>query len=322
MFTLGPRWRAVHELRSGGDDRLVALRLPAAFAADLRTHPLHPALLDCATGAARDDTEPFHVPFLYRRMVVHAPLPAELTGHVRRRKVANGLIVADVDLLDPDGRVLVRIEGFTMRQVDRSSMDGEPAAATAVDEPDTAGDAPPPEEAAVGIPPTVGVDLVLTLLSARTPERVVVRPFRDGRPVPLPEDDGPPGSPPAAAGPAAPVAFRPAAAAPTAAPAPAVAAVPPPSAPPPAAPSPAPPTANGSAPTVERLRLLWADTLGIDDIAADDDFFELGGNSLSAVELMSRVRDTFGVELNIGLLFDAPTLDRLTALLEQQNGKR
>ena len=59
--------------------------------------------------------------------------------------------------------------------------------------------------------------------------------------------------------------------------------------------------------------------LGVTEIELDDDFFELGGNSMTAVELMSRIRETFGVELNIGLLFDAPTLRQLTALLQDQN---
>jgi nonribosomal peptide synthetase DhbF len=53
------------------------------------------------------------------------------------------------------------------------------------------------------------------------------------------------------------------------------------------------------------------------DILPDDDF-DLGGNSLSAVELMSRIRDSFGIELNIAMIFDAPTLDGLTRLIDEQ----
>jgi acyl transferase domain-containing protein/acyl carrier protein len=348
LFTLGPRWRAVRELRVSGDERLVELQLPAAFSADLDAHPLHPSLLDCATAATRDETEPFHVPFLYRRMIVFAPLPAELTSHVRRRPAATGLIVADVDLIDPDGRVLVHIEGFTMRQVDGSSFGDEPAAGAVVDatqagrtSPSTRAQQPAPADppggsaagadAAVGIDPAVGADLVLTLLSTRTPEQVVVRPFVGGRPVALPEPAGWHAEPAAGSAVAAPVVLpsagvldtapaTPVPSAPTQPPGMAAASTSPATGSPatPATPAALRPPSDANAPVVDRLRLLWSDTLGIDDIGLDDDFFDLGGNSLSAVELMSRVRDAFGVELNIGLLFDAPTLQQLTELLEQQ----
>ena len=54
---------------------------------------------------------------------------------------------------------------------------------------------------------------------------------------------------------------------------------------------------------------MWAAALGSDDVGEGDDFFELGGNSLTAIDLMARIRAEFGVELNIALLFDHPTLE-------------
>jgi acyl carrier protein len=211
------------------------------------------------------------------------------------------LIVADVDLVDADGRVLVHIEGFTMRQVDRTSLDGEPGASAVVE--DVVRPVHPSALAAnAGIPPAVGAELVLTLLSARTPEQVVVRPYVDGRPVALPDAARPARSKPTlgVAEPAAVPVARQVLDHPG------------------SATEPAASTANGSVSTIERLRALWVETLGIADIGPEDDFFELGGNSLSAVQLMSRVRDGFAVELSIALLFEAPTLDELSALLDQQ----
>jgi len=70
-------------------------------------------------------------------------------------------------------------------------------------------------------------------------------------------------------------------------------------------------------PMSDRLRNLWVETLGVSDIADDDDFFDIGGNSLSAVELVSRIREQFGVELNVGVLFDAPTVAHLATMIEQ-----
>jgi phthiocerol/phenolphthiocerol synthesis type-I polyketide synthase E len=80
-----------------------------------------------------------------------------------------------------------------------------------------------------------------------------------------------------------------------------------------AAPTPAPPsTPNGAGDTVEaRLRALWTEVLGADSFTDESDFFELGGDSLSAVQLMGRIRDVFGVEFGIATVFDHPSIREL-----------
>jgi acyl transferase domain-containing protein/acyl carrier protein len=174
----------------------------------------------------------------------------------------------------------------------------------------------------VGIDPAVGTDLVLRLLSARTPEQVAVRPFRDGRPVPLTRRQDPCAE-------SGPVAAASSASASTAVSAPSASSAPAAPSVPSASDTARVPSADAgtgtdagldAAAVIDRLRPLWVHTLGTETIAADDDFFDLGGDSLAAVDLMARVRDDFGVELSIALLVETPTLGELADLLETKIG--
>lgn len=72
--------------------------------------------------------------------------------------------------------------------------------------------------------------------------------------------------------------------------------------------------------TADRLRELWVAVLGGDAIGPDADFFDLGGNSLTAVELMSKVRAEFRVEVGVVVLFDHSSLAELAAQIDRRIG--
>ncbi|MFI7544711.1 acyl carrier protein [Actinoplanes sp. NPDC049599] len=59
--------------------------------------------------------------------------------------------------------------------------------------------------------------------------------------------------------------------------------------------------------TGRRVIDLWQGVLGIDDIQPDDDFFDLGGNSITAIRMLPLVSETFGVEVDVMFIFDNPT---------------
>ncbi|MEG4197139.1 amino acid adenylation domain-containing protein [Microcoleus sp. Pol12A5] len=71
----------------------------------------------------------------------------------------------------------------------------------------------------------------------------------------------------------------------------------------------------------EVLVKIWAEVLGIKRVGIRDNFFELGGHSLLATQLVSRVRDAFGVELPLRRVFEAPTIAELSKIVESLKDK-
>jgi len=63
--------------------------------------------------------------------------------------------------------------------------------------------------------------------------------------------------------------------------------------------------------TERQLAELWQEVLGIERAGAGDDFFDLGGHSLLATQLVSRIRDVFGIELPLKYVFRNSTVRSL-----------
>ncbi|MFI9626621.1 amino acid adenylation domain-containing protein [Streptomyces sp. NPDC052042] len=78
------------------------------------------------------------------------------------------------------------------------------------------------------------------------------------------------------------------------------------------------------APRTERERALaaaWREVLGLDEIGVTDDFFAIGGDSLSAVRVLTRVTAATGVELSPRALFETPTIEQLAARKELEDAR-
>ncbi|ANN17190.1 non-ribosomal peptide synthetase [Amycolatopsis orientalis] len=73
---------------------------------------------------------------------------------------------------------------------------------------------------------------------------------------------------------------------------------------------------------VERLVTgVWADVLGVERIGIEDNFFDLGGDSILGIRVLSRLRAVLGAEVPARLLFTAPTPERLAAALPGSGGR-
>lgn len=69
-------------------------------------------------------------------------------------------------------------------------------------------------------------------------------------------------------------------------------------------------------PTEQQIADIWAQLLKLEQIGIQDNFFEFGGHSLLATQVISRLRQVFGIELPLQTIFEAPTVGKLSERLE------
>ena len=68
----------------------------------------------------------------------------------------------------------------------------------------------------------------------------------------------------------------------------------------------------------QAIARLWQELLGIENIGIYDNFFELGGHSLLATQVVSRLRDSQGIEISLNTLFEAATIAELAHQVETE----
>jgi NAD(P)-dependent dehydrogenase (short-subunit alcohol dehydrogenase family)/acyl carrier protein len=292
LVTFGPRWDNLRTVKRRGGQLVAELSLPETYSADLRDHQAHPALLDVATSLMQRNAAVARLPFLYRKAVFFRPLPAESIVVSKAGLRRNGMLVSDVSVYTMDGQEVIRVTGFTMRDVDRGSFSLEPVP-PAAPEPVAA------EESDRLLTPEEGGALLLRVIESAVSGPVAV--LRRGDVLPGHVVFGERGErtvlPVAPAAPAQPVPEPPVSRA-------------------------AEPVRTAETPPAEpatvlsRLRALWEQLLGVTGIGAEDDFYQLGGSSLSAVQLVALIRKTFDVQLSVGVIFEKPSLGALASEIE------
>src|SRR3546814_9147960 len=81
-----------------------------------------------------------------------------------------------------------------------------------------------------------------------------------------------------------------------------------------------PPTLAG--PAELWLSSIWESILGIDSIDREDDFFELGGDSLASTEVVAKIHDMFRIRITAAEFAAASTVKDLAALVEDRKSTR
>jgi thioesterase domain-containing protein/acyl carrier protein len=297
----GERWHNLRSFAFGPSEAIGQLSLAPQREADVKAYGLHPALLDIATGFAIE-LEPSYgkgdslwVPVSYERIAVYADLTPSLVSHVRLHPHAgaDGFARFDVTIADPDGRVLVEAKSFSMKSIGGSSF--ESAALTPKD---LEVEGPRRELSAVeraflrnlaaGITPSDGVAAFRHLVDAQPRARVIVSPV-DVRAL-IAEIDALAEMQRASTS----VSFeRPALSSDFAAP---------------------------ENDLEKRLATMFQELLGVDRVGANDDFFELSGNSLVGLRLLSAIRRATGVSLTLANLLEASSVRTLAAAVQARGG--
>src|SRR5439155_6277485 len=72
------------------------------------------------------------------------------------------------------------------------------------------------------------------------------------------------------------------------------------------------PPSSGSEPAdpdlVVEVSRIWREVLNVEEIGLDDDLFELGGHSLSITQIGARIWESLGVDVELDVFFDTPTI--------------
>ena len=68
----------------------------------------------------------------------------------------------------------------------------------------------------------------------------------------------------------------------------------------------------------KQLVRIWQELLRVESIRPDQNYFDLGGDSVLAVQLFAQIERAFKVKLPLATLFDAPTIEELAAVLRRE----
>ncbi|MCP5107304.1 MAG: amino acid adenylation domain-containing protein [bacterium] len=123
----GPRWNNLRRVKFGPNRALGLLELPRAFAADVEAYKLHPALVDVGNLLLRrlDQKGHTYVPAFYKRLKIKEAMPGKVFFHVRgaeSNKPGAEALRYNITVMDEWGNQLVDIEEYTLRKIEADTQ--------------------------------------------------------------------------------------------------------------------------------------------------------------------------------------------------------
>ena len=73
-------------------------------------------------------------------------------------------------------------------------------------------------------------------------------------------------------------------------------------------------------PTEELIAGVWSSLLGKSEIRRDDNFFDLGGHSLTSIQMLARLEKVFNREIELRALFEFPVLKDFSGYVDRLTG--
>lgn len=299
----GARWQVLRSITFGRGEAIAKLALSEAFVSDLdQGYRLHPALLDIATGYAMDLIDGYDpadglwVPMTYGKMRVHGALPATIWSRVRldtSKGLGPGYATFDVTISDEHGRVLIEVQGFTVKQLPAGTdlspslaRECEARVAAAAKASGEAELSPALARLAAqidqGILPEEGFEALLRAVGAGKPQVIVSSLDLPALQRAAAREDAPQAASATFDRPDLGVDF-----------------------------------VEPGTEIEKTLAGFWSQLLGVKRIGVHDSFFDLGGHSLIAVRLFRMIKAAYAVEFPISTLFEAPTIAQCAALIAQ-----
>jgi acyl transferase domain-containing protein len=314
----GPRWRSLLRVHVGRGEMVAVLELPERYSDDLNEFGLHPALLDMATGMPKRylgyGIE--YLPFSYKRLSMRGPLAGSIYAYARLRDDQDGnqdrnqeTMTFDLQIMNHAGIELVEIEEFTAKRVndaharlrewgelqvphrsdyDHAATTGERLGTSQPGlQPDDASGSPPLSE---GFSAAEGILVFDRVLSRNLAPQIVVCPhdinqvIEQARVLTTIEasnwlvdliDSTPIAAHPR---PELLTSYEPPA-----------------------------------SPAEELLAEVWQSVLGIQQIGINDNFFEMGGDSMAAIQVISRAKER-GLAITPRHLFQHQTIAELAGV--------
>ncbi len=294
----GPRWRVLKAIALGQDTGLADLALPPEAMHDTE-FGLHPALMDLATGWAMqliDGYEGDHlwVPLSYADIRVYRGLPAKLMSWVRAVNREGETCRFDLMLCTTDGEVCVEIDGFTIKRIEDSASLGRTPAPTpnelefednAAMQPLSAAEERLQHNITQGIRPDEGAEAFERVMAMQVSQITVSSLDLDLLKQQSTLDTAQSGASDGFERPDLDSDF-----------------------------------VEPENEVQRTLAGIWQDLLGVAQVGIDDSFFDLGGHSLIAVRLFAQVKKAYRIDFPISVLFEAPTIRKIAALIEAQIG--